>query len=124
MLDQQGASAMGPLQAAQSVTGPNMQLGSGSPDPPADEADKDGGPADEASGQLVSHQVERLHDLVRAPPVPLANNESSSTQSVKESVLRVLVTWREHCCALQLMQVLWIDRKLCMLARHSLHLHY
>lgn len=65
MLSQQGASGMASLQAAHSVTGPNMQLGGGSSDPPEEEADEDGAAADEAGNQLVSHQEERLHDLVR-----------------------------------------------------------
>ena len=65
MLSQQGASATASLQAAHSVRGPSVQFGGGSPGSPAEEADEDGAADDEAGGHLVSHQEERLHDLVR-----------------------------------------------------------
>ncbi|BDA41383.1 hypothetical protein COCOBI_02-1630 [Coccomyxa sp. Obi] len=100
MLSQQGASATASLQAAQSVTGPHMQLGGASLDAPAEEADEDDAAADEAGGQLVSHQEERLHDLILLLKDGMRGLKASSGDQQEPSCnpgFVQLVTEAAHC---------------------------
>ncbi|KAK9908908.1 hypothetical protein WJX75_004528 [Coccomyxa subellipsoidea] len=63
-LTQQMAPDNPSLLAAQSVTGPGLQLPVDRTGSPAEGTDEDGPAADEEEKHLLSHQQERLHDLV------------------------------------------------------------
>jgi hypothetical protein len=112
-LTQQMAPDNPSLLAAQSVTGPGLQLPVDRTGSPAEGTDEDGPAADEEEKHLLSHQQERLHDLARSfsPKVKILNSPADDTLHVVPSMLDC---GNLYCVCMQELLLKWA---------HMFHLH-